>query len=891
MVCKKCGNEFNGNFCTACGTGVNCENPFINNNDKGKNQKKKKDKGKLSKKKKIIISLCSVFGVLLIGFVVLLLFHFGVFGKTASNAPDEFLEADVIGYVTSSFTDITNEDDSFDAKKSKVNNHLTSLQNNGYIKNIQYSEVDKMFRFEYKTGRIGYYSFEKPSDEEWSVSSSGNNKTDVFPVISPVAKSSSSSQNLDSKWLFMFYSNSTHDSENYKFISGQADVYRSAGIDVDLVTDYTVEDFLDLDGYDLIYVMGHGVQYSGSNETYIGLSEVVTTDGVEKYREMGLLEKGDEGDIGTISYENDPNSYYVLSPSFFDSNYEDEKLDDSVMLLTLCSLFGSDDQRDDDFGKSFVNAGASTVVGFLNSVSQSYSKVFLDEILLSLLEGDSVSVAFNEAKNHLGANEIAFYDKLGTIHNNTATPVIYGKGTKTLLSETSEKPYPYGEYVINVKDSLDNTNVDGAVFTFVKGTIEDYSTFYVGFTNSNGTGTVVAPEGKYVCIITHDLYQDKYVNVVVDNDTVSVMLDDVFLDRKTGSLQLTVTDSQTGVGIPGVKVSADFTEKDDNKYDKSAVSDANGIVKIDLMYGSYSLEFTHEDYEYYGCSLKIDTETVVMLEPIELKKKTNVDKIIGTYKGSYFASQGETGLTLSVYKENDKLKALFDFYNLPGKSNAESGKYYMDVTYDASTQEYIFTSTQWISKPTTYIFVDLRGTLIDDVLSGFSPTRFSLIKTDSSQPVIIPQTTPKPTNIPEDALEFNGSYYKVYNDSISWDEAKEKCEEMGGHLLTITSQEEQFFVTGIISQQTNNCYWLGATNSADGSTWKWVTGEAFDYTNWKSGEPNNENYSENYLEIFAKTYDDISVGQWNDIMIDGRNGKLSKEFYSSSSVGYICEWN
>ena len=40
---------------------------------------------------------------------------------------------------------------------------------------------------------------------------------------------------------------------------------------------------------------------------------------------------------------------------------------------------------------------------------------------------------------------------------------------------------------------------------------------------------------------------------------------------------------------------------------------------------------------------------------------------------------------------------------------------------------------------------------------------------------------------PADAVEDEGRYYKVYNESLSWNEAKAACEELGGHLATITT--------------------------------------------------------------------------------------------------------
>lgn len=52
-------------------------------------------------------------------------------------------------------------------------------------------------------------------------------------------------------------------------------------------------------------------------------------------------------------------------------------------------------------------------------------------------------------------------------------------------------------------------------------------------------------------------------------------------------------------------------------------------------------------------------------------------------------------------------------------------------------------------------------------------------------------------NIPADAIEFNGHYYKVYDERYTWTEAQELCKELGGHLVVITSKEEQQFIESI----------------------------------------------------------------------------------------------
>ncbi len=63
--------------------------------------------------------------------------------------------------------------------------------------------------------------------------------------------------------------------------------------------------------------------------------------------------------------------------------------------------------------------------------------------------------------------------------------------------------------------------------------------------------------------------------------------------------------------------------------------------------------------------------------------------------------------------------------------------------------------------------------------------------------VTLAQATTKTPNIPDDAIEFNGHYYKLYNERYTWTEAQELCKELGGYLVIITSEEEQRFIESI----------------------------------------------------------------------------------------------
>ncbi len=139
------------------------------------------------------------------------------------------------------------------------------------------------------------------------------------------------------------------------------------------------------------------------------------------------------------------------------------------------------------------------------------------------------------------------------------------------------------------------------------------------------------------------------------------------------------------------------------------------------------------------------------------------------------------------------------------------------------------------------------------------------------------QDTEKASSIPEDAVLFNGHYYKIYvtldlNDYttslnvLSWTLSEKKCEELGGHLVTITSAEEQAFIESINNTQSR--LWMGAFRIDDG--WGWVTGEAFEYTNWGTGEPNN--IKEIRGSVWPKKWNDLGDDSWEQ-------------------TGYICEWD
>ena len=95
----------------------------------------------------------------------------------------------------------------------------------------------------------------------------------------------------------------------------------------------------------------------------------------------------------------------------------------------------------------------------------------------------------------------------------------------------------------------------------------------------------------------------------------------------------------------------------------------------------------------------------------------------------------------------------------------------------------------------------------------------------------------------------NGHTYEVVvvPEGITWIDANSLAEQKGGHLATITSQDENDFIFSLINDRQ---YWNGSGGPLLGGYqlpgsaephggWTWVTGEPFVYSNWRFDQPNN----------------------------------------------------
>ncbi len=130
--------------------------------------------------------------------------------------------------------------------------------------------------------------------------------------------------------------------------------------------------------------------------------------------------------------------------------------------------------------------------------------------------------------------------------------------------------------------------------------------------------------------------------------------------------------------------------------------------------------------------------------------------------------------------------------------------------------------------------------------------------------------------IPTSMIAYNkGHAYAVSDDKRSWKEAKEVCENLGGHLAVTDDKAENDYICALINSQGKGYYTaIGYTDEVNEGRWQWVNGSDSRFTNWNWGEP-NDGLSLYAHQNYAYMY---SNGTWDDGQGEG-------------AQYYVCEWD
>ncbi|MCP4811782.1 MAG: hypothetical protein GY888_04680, partial [Planctomycetaceae bacterium] len=90
--------------------------------------------------------------------------------------------------------------------------------------------------------------------------------------------------------------------------------------------------------------------------------------------------------------------------------------------------------------------------------------------------------------------------------------------------------------------------------------------------------------------------------------------------------------------------------------------------------------------------------------------------------------------------------------------------------------------------------------------------------------------------------EINTSRYSIVSGFFRWNQAREDAIARKGSLATFASEAEWLGTLDALGEGALDSYtglWIGATDSEEEATWKWITGEDFDFNNWANGQPDN----------------------------------------------------
>jgi hypothetical protein len=79
----------------------------------------------------------------------------------------------------------------------------------------------------------------------------------------------------------------------------------------------------------------------------------------------------------------------------------------------------------------------------------------------------------------------------------------------------------------------------------------------------------------------------------------------------------------------------------------------------------------------------------------------------------------------------------------------------------------------------------------------------------------------------------NGHCYFPLSVMNSWYVSRDRCSELGAHLVSITSAEEQTFVNGLVGSSAR---WIGLARFG-APAFSWVDGAVMTYENWENGAP------------------------------------------------------
>ena len=477
-------------------------------------------------------------------------------------------------------------------------------------------------------------------------------------------------------FLFVFGADSKEDISSYNYLNYLKNEYDNLNVNTTFIDNATVSDYKNLDDFELIYIMSHG-SYNNSTP-FICTKEIATEEKKKDYKKdynsnnLTVVTKGGQ-------------DYFWILPSFFEDNYKNQELNNSIVLLSPCCAFGDKNCENYMFATSLKKAGAGAVIGFCNSVDQSYSNCFYEKLIYLLSQGNTVIESFNQSKNIIGENEKIFFNSFSNStyqKDYVPYPLISIDKSIKLFDNPLEG---FGTFAVTVKDEQSNSaieNVGVAIYNVDKSEL-----LHLEKTNSNGVVSLDLPEGKYTCQFSHDYYENSTsIGFTIEKNVTTVILNPVYLTRKTASVSGIVKDKETNEAISGVNIEIVDNESGSLEPITTVTTNENGVFSVELPYGDYSFSFHHDDYEYYGTSQTVDVDYVSFGEILLYSKESSTggdNSTGGEDEERTVTDSGTCGdnLTWTLYDDGELvISGTGDMPNWTHSSSAPWDSYQADIT-------------------------------------------------------------------------------------------------------------------------------------------------------------------------------------------------------------------
>ena len=137
--------------------------------------------------------------------------------------------------------------------------------------------------------------------------------------------------------------------------------------------------------------------------------------------------------------------------------------------------------------------------------------------------------------------------------------------------------------------------------------------------------------------------------------------------------------------------------------------------------------------------------------------------------------------------------------------------------------------------------------------------------------------------MPAASAEPREHSYELIVEDVSWTQAAERCKELGGHLVTISDEDELNTVIQMAEEKGVPRLWIGCRRVNGELIWE---NEETGYEKWAKGEPSYVDINDQVAEDYIMLWDNNGWG-YND----NRNDPIADypQWYSGT-VGFICEY-